>query len=225
MDKFLKPDKLDTLPNSASSTKIFNHWYRTFSALMRRTEIRDDIDKLDLLITYISSDGYEYVAEQQTYEAAINRRRELYVKPINEIFARHVLSTRAQKEGETIDEYVQELRLLSKECNFKAVDVAPNRDDSVRDTFITGLRSNTIRQRLLENRTLDLDTAIDQARALDTAQKNCKSYSRYFPPVSACFYNREWERFNDGKLCRAPQHKITVLFLQRTTSRSPILPS
>ena len=74
------------------------------------------------------------------------------MKPAKEIFARHVHSTREQKEEETRDEYVQELLLLAKECNFQAVDAVQNRDDSVRDAFITGLRSNTIRQRLLENR-------------------------------------------------------------------------
>ena len=185
MDRFLKPERLETLPNATSSTRIFNHWFRTFSALMRRTEIQEDLDRLDLLITYISPDIYEYIAEQTTYDSAVNRLRELYIKPTNEVFARHVLSTRVQKEEENIDEYIQELLLLAKECNFKAVDAVQNRDDSVRDAFITGLRSNTIRQRLLEKRTLDLNTAIDQARALDTAQKNSESYSRPFPPVGA----------------------------------------
>ena len=56
MDKLLKPERLDTLPNATSSTRIFNHWLRTFSALMRRTEIQEDLDKLDLLIAYISPD-------------------------------------------------------------------------------------------------------------------------------------------------------------------------
>ena len=35
-----------------------------------------------------------------------------------------------------------------------------------------------IRQRLLENKTLDLKTAFDQARALEMAQKNSESYYR-----------------------------------------------
>ena len=66
-----------------------------------------------------------------------------------------MLSTRPQKEEEeeeTIDEYVQKLLLFAKECNFQAVDAVQNRDDNVRDAFITGLHSNTIRQRLLENK-------------------------------------------------------------------------
>ena len=95
-----------------------------------------------------------------------------------------MLSTYAQKE-ESIDEYILELLLLAKECNFQTVDAMWNWDNSVRDTFITGLHSNIIRQWLLENRSLGLNTAIDQARALYTAQKNSECYLWPFQPVGA----------------------------------------
>ena len=50
-------------------------------------------------------------------------------------------------------------------------------EEAIRDAFISGLQSSLIRQRLLENRTLDLATMLDQARALDAAQKNSELYS------------------------------------------------
>ena len=103
------------------------------------------------MVTYISLDIYKYIAEQTSYDSAINRLHELYIKPANEIFARHVLSTCAQKEEETIDKYFHEILLLAKECNFQAVDAVQNQDNSVRDTFITGLYSNTIRQQIISS--------------------------------------------------------------------------
>ena len=42
----------------------------------------------------------------------------------------------------------------------------------MQDTFICGIASLTICQRMLENKTLDLQTAYDQASALNLAQKN-----------------------------------------------------
>jgi hypothetical protein len=54
---------------------------------------------------------------------------------------------------------------LSKDCNFSQVTANQYRDEAVRDAFITGLLSTNIRQRLLENKTLNLQTAFDQARA------------------------------------------------------------
>ena len=98
--------------------------------------------------------------------------RKIYIKPQNEIFARHVLSTREQHPSESIEDFLQNLLLLAKDCNFKAVTAEKNRNDFVRDSFIRGLKSHQIRQRLLENETLDIDAAFNLARSLDSAMKN-----------------------------------------------------
>lgn len=50
-------------------------------------------------------------------------------------------------------------------------------DDYVRDVFINGLSSSVIHQRLLENTSLNLQTAYEQARTLEMAQKHSASYS------------------------------------------------
>ena len=42
----------------------------------------------------------------------------------------------------------------------------------IRDAFTSGIQSNHICQRLLENKTLDLHTAFDQAHSLNVAQQN-----------------------------------------------------
>ena len=51
------------------------------------------------------------------------------------------------------------------------------RQELVRDAFINGISSHSIRQRLLENQTLTLTQAYDQARSLDCAEKNAQAYS------------------------------------------------
>ena len=50
-------------------------------------------------------------------------------------------------------------------------------EEYVRDSFISGIISNNIWKRLLENKTLDLATALCQARTLDLAQKDADYYS------------------------------------------------
>ncbi|KAK3878332.1 hypothetical protein Pcinc_016916 [Petrolisthes cinctipes] len=101
----------------------------------------------------------------------------MFVKPTNEVFVRHRLATRRQQSGETLDEYFRTLNVLSKDCNFKAVTAIQHCEEFIRDAFISGLQSPLIRQRLLENKTLDLATMFDQARALESAQKDSESYS------------------------------------------------
>ena len=46
----------------------------------------------------------------------------------------------------------------------------------MRDAFIAGMSSNSIRQRLLENLTLELDDAVNQARSLEMAQVHSEAY-------------------------------------------------
>ncbi len=58
-------------------------------------------------------------------------------------------------------------------------------EESIGDTFITGLASALIRQRLLENKTLDLKTMFDQAWSLESAARSLESYSVPNPPVNA----------------------------------------
>ena len=69
------------------------------------------------------------------------------------------------------------LKTLSKDCNFKNVTAAQYCEESIRDAFISGLQSCLIRQRLLENKTLDLITMFDQARSLESAMKSSESYA------------------------------------------------
>ena len=119
---------------------------------------------------------FEYVEECATYDAVIETLERLYVKTPNKIFARHELATRKQKTGESLDEILEELKKLSKHCNFSAVTAEVYRSEMIRDSFINGISSNYIRQRLLENAELSLDRAYDIARTLYTAQKNSELY-------------------------------------------------
>ncbi|GFN94501.1 retrovirus-related pol polyprotein from transposon 17.6 [Plakobranchus ocellatus] len=101
---------------------------------------------------------------------------------MNEIFARHVLATTKQEPGQNLVEFLQKLRALAKDCDFKQVTAEQNKKDFIRDAFICGLSSNHIRQRLLENNTLDLVTAFEKARSLEMAEKQSQTY--HLPPTS-----------------------------------------
>ena len=177
MDKYLRPEHLDADPNCSSGPQQWRHWKKTFTSWLATLKDMQE-HKLSVLINYVSPEVYEYIAECTTYDSAITTLESLYIRPKNEVFARHMLATRKQEAGETLDQYLLNLQLLSKDCNFKACSAEVARDDSIRDAFINGLMSGHIRQRLLENKTLDLQTAVDKARALETAQKHSESYNQ-----------------------------------------------
>ena len=85
----------------------------------------------------------------------------VYVKPKNDIFARHHLATQRQESGEMLDQYLKALKQLSKDCNFRDATAAQCHGDSIRHSLINALQSAHIHLQLFEKNTLDLQSAFD----------------------------------------------------------------
>ena len=201
MDKYLKPARFSCDPNASGADKQFKHWLRTFqnfiktintaapttTATATTTETTDgdttataapaDDLKLTTLTNYVEANVFEYIQDCQSYDEAIETLTKIYVKPVNEIYARYKLSTCQQAEGESLDTFIQNLQRLSKDCNFKEVNAEEHRRGYVRDAFISGIRSREIRQKLLENTDLSMDDVFLQARTLHTAHTNAAQYN------------------------------------------------
>ena len=138
----------DLDPNSPSAAKEWKHWHRTFRNFIDECA-ENAPNKFRTLVNYVSHNVYDYIEDGAYYDAAIETLTQLYIKTPNEISARHLLATRRQKPGET--EFLQELRKLSKDCNLKMFTAEQYREELVRDSFINGIASPLIQQRLLEN--------------------------------------------------------------------------
>ena len=50
---------------------------------------------------------YDYASQVTSYDDAVTALKALYIKPTNEVFARHQLAIRQQKESEYSDEFLQ----------------------------------------------------------------------------------------------------------------------
>ena len=137
---------------------------------------QQELLKLRTLTNYVAANVFEYIADCSTYAHAIETLTKIYIKPVNEIYARYKLQTYQQAEGESLDTFIQTLHRLSKDCNFKAVSAEDHRQGYVRDAFISGIRSREIRQKLLENTALNMEEVFSQARTLQTAHTNAAGY-------------------------------------------------
>ena len=184
MERLTKPERLSVDPNNPEGAKQWKHWVRTFenyieSVEQAKPEGDPPVNKLRLLINSIDFKVYDYIEDCETYERAIEVLKSIYVKRPNTVFARHLLATAKQQSGQSLSEFMQSLHSLSKDCGFGAVSAEEHRRESVRDAFINGLLSSAIRQRLLENRELDLDAAYAQANSLDLAQQHSLAYEHF----------------------------------------------
>ena len=181
--EWMKPSKLNVDPNSAKATKHFKHWLKTFTNFVTRCLAAPQADgvpkpnKLEILRAYISAEVYELIKDLDSYDTAIAKLKASFIKTQNVIFYRHQLATRKQKDGESLEEFLQALHVMSKDCSLRNVSAEEYRLDLVRDAFINGLASHHIRQRLLESNELTFDQAFNQARSLFQAQEYSATYT------------------------------------------------
>lgn len=213
MEKFLKPERLDTNPDSPTAAKEYTHWKRTFTNFLGSAGDHPP-DKLNLLINFVSPPVYEYIAECDSYDTAMTALDAVYIRPKNEVLARHLLATRRQQSGETLEQFLQNLKVLAKDCNFKNVTADKYKEEYIRDAFITGLSSHATRQRLLENKTLDLKTMFDQARTLELAQRSNEVYGQSYQTVATASVQKFSETENSNS--------ATISSLQSKAQRSRI---
>ena len=78
---------------------------------------------------------------------------------------------RAQKEDESVAEFCAELRRLATTCSFTEAVL----DETLRDRFVCGIRSEATQRRLLTEKTLTLKSALEIALSMESADKTAKS--------------------------------------------------
>ncbi|KAK2712700.1 hypothetical protein QYM36_011401, partial [Artemia franciscana] len=83
----------------------------------------------------------------------------------NPIFERFKFHRRNQKEFETIEQYITDLKLIAQNCSYS------QQDEMVRDQLIFGLKNDRLRERLLaESWSLTLDRAVLICRTFQETQ-------------------------------------------------------
>lgn len=85
---------------------------------------------------------------------------------------------REQAAGETIAEYIAELRRLAAKCAF-----AGHLDEALRDRFVCGLKSEATQKRLLTESDLTLAKAVEVAQNMEAAHNNAQAMKQFTPVV------------------------------------------
>ena len=182
MERYLKPDHLELDTSDPDSDDKWLHWRDMFEAflseLQSSTLALTGSQKLTLLLHNISNPIYKCLSRCQNYDVAISTLDGMFIKKKNSIFARYLLATQHQETEGSLELYLQNLKILSHDSDFTALTASQARNIAIRDVFISGVRSNQIRQRMLENKELNLATTYELAFMLDMAQKQSDLYSQ-----------------------------------------------
>ena len=106
--------------------------------------------------------------EESENSATIMEALETFAKGIiNETMERHVFNIRNQEDGEKFDDFLTEITILSKNCNF--CNTCYN--GWLRDCIVNGIQNDAVRQKLLSQKDLILEKAIDICRADEKARE------------------------------------------------------
>ena len=87
----------------------------------------------------------------------------------NTIYERYVFFSRNQENGESIDHYVTILKTLSDTCEFGNL-----KESLIRDRLVFGILDNSVRERLLRDPELTLQTAIERVRSAELTNAQLK---------------------------------------------------
>ena len=87
---------------------------------------------------------------------------------VNETLERHIFYSRNQQEGESFDDFLTEIRILSKNCSFCNGCIS----GMIRDRIVGGVRDDELRRRLLAEKELTEQKATEMCRSQEKACSN-----------------------------------------------------
>ena len=100
----------------------------------------------------------------------VQKFEEFIIGETNETHERYKFNQRTQKPAKSTDQFVTALKTLSATCNFCDC----MRETLIRDRLVTGINSPETRKKLLEQRKLSLQNAIDICRAMESRASQLK---------------------------------------------------
>ena len=93
--------------------------------------------------------------------------------PPSAVVQRFHFNSCTQKDGETVGQFVAELRRLSEFCEF-----GPTLDGMLRDRLVCGIRDSRVQRRLLSEVNLTFSKAFELAKAAELAEKSVADLQR-----------------------------------------------
>ena len=130
-----------------------------------------------------------------------------YCNPRRSItYERHKFNTRNQEEDEAIDNYVTVLRTLAAACEFSTLE-----DSLIRDRIVYGVRSQTLKERLVRETELTLEKAINICKATEASKEQIRSLGDGKPnnidALKKKSFKKTWKSKSDRDRTQESKHE------------------
>ncbi|CAK1597242.1 unnamed protein product [Parnassius mnemosyne] len=170
------PSSISTM-NSITTLEVFtgenwNAYQQQFECFIVLNDIPEE-KKVPLLITKLSTNVYDLLTTlctpispvTETYNNICEKLRKYYHPLKNYALYQAEFRSRCQKPNETIDQYIMELKRLSKYCNFK------NLNEEIKERLLNGTYCDSVKFELLKQADQPLESLINIGKTVETAYK------------------------------------------------------
>ncbi|XP_037501208.1 uncharacterized protein K02A2.6-like [Rhipicephalus sanguineus] len=146
-------------------------------AYFEAKNIADETKKRALLISSLTDSAVGMVqgrchprkVNELSYDEVVGHLEEYYTPHVNETAASYAFFMRAQKAGESVQDFIAEIRRLAEKCNFGAA-----LERMLRDRIVCGVHDEDVRRHLLTQRKLTLEQAECFAISAQEAAENAR---------------------------------------------------
>ncbi|GBN22426.1 Transposon Ty3-G Gag-Pol polyprotein [Araneus ventricosus] len=175
MDTFKPPGEMRfAIGNVAENWK---RWVQKFNNFMLASEKNSKPEnvKIAILLNLLGDEG---VAIYNTFKSTGGEQLEEVLKCFEEhcnphqnvVFERYKFFSCKQREGQTFDNYLTQLKTLVTTCDF-----GDQQESSIRDRIVLGINDSSLQERMLREPSLTLQMAAEFVRAAEASKEQFQS--------------------------------------------------
>lgn len=167
MDKIPRPSALN-----GKNWKMFKQMWTNYE-IANDLQDQPETKRVAILLSFVGEDALKIYntfqwnneSDSRNLNMILGKFEEYYSPLKNTTYERYIFNCRKQNPGETVDEFVTNLKLLAENCEFGAI-----KDSLIRDAIITGISDSVLREHMLIDSGLTLEKAVNMAKASERAK-------------------------------------------------------
>ena len=172
-----------------SGYELAEIWSEQFDFYMKATEkdARGSDVQVAILLTLFGAEAMDIYRSFECVTAAdkddieiVKAKFKAYFTPrVNETYERYKFLKRKQEQGETFESFLTDLKNLVSSCGYHVEE----KSKVLRDQIVMGVLSNVVREKLLDQAALTLNTAVDLCRSSEVTGQLLMGMSATKDPI------------------------------------------
>lgn len=177
--------KVGPLQMNGNLSENWRKFIRNFEIYMKAGELttKSNSIKVNTFLNAIGEEAVEIFDTLQLteearglYESVVKAFADFCTPKKNPVYERFMFYQRKQKDGETFDSYLIDIKRLVRTCEFN-----DRETEMLRDQIVMGTNDSKLQTRLLEIATLTYDAAVEKCRANEATREQASVMNKTVP--------------------------------------------